>query len=56
MCGFWKAAPAVCSVKRDVDLIGGLAKFSFRALRLPGTREKNDAGVNNLHGGDSGHL
>lgn len=35
MCGFWKGGPAVLSVNLVVGLIGGLAKFSFRALRLP---------------------
>lgn len=36
MCGFWKGGPAVLSVNLVVGLMGGLAKFSFRALRLPG--------------------
>lgn len=35
MCGFWKGGPAVFSVNLVMGLIGGLAKFSFRALRLP---------------------
>lgn len=35
MCGFWKGCPAVLSVNLALGLIGGLAKFSFSALRLP---------------------
>lgn len=35
MWGFWKGGPAVFSVNLVVDLIGGLAKFNFKALRLP---------------------
>lgn len=35
MWGFWKGGPAVLSVNLVMGLIGGLAKFSFRALRLP---------------------
>lgn len=35
MWGFWKGGPAVLSVNLAVGLMGGLAKFSFRALRLP---------------------
>lgn len=38
MCGFWNGGPAVFSVNLVVGLIGGLAKFSFRALRLPEKR------------------
>lgn len=38
MCGFWKGGPAVFSVNLVMGLIGGLAKFSFRALRLPAER------------------
>lgn len=38
MCGFWKGGPAVFSVNLAMGLIGGLAKFSFRALRLPAER------------------
>lgn len=40
MCGFWKGGPAVFSVNLVVGLIGGLAKFSFRALRLPEQEKK----------------
>lgn len=35
MCGFWKGGPAVFRVNLVVGLMGGLAKFSLRALRLP---------------------
>lgn len=35
MWGFWKGGPAVFSVNLVMGLIGGLAKLSFRALRLP---------------------
>ncbi len=35
MCGFWKGSPAVFRVILEVGLVGGLAKFNFRALRLP---------------------
>lgn len=35
MWGFWKGGPAVFSVNLVMGLTGGLAKFSFRALRLP---------------------
>lgn len=43
MWGFWKGGPAVLSVNLAVGLMGGLAKFSFRALRLP-------------EGGTTGHV
>lgn len=47
MCGFWKGGPAVFSVNLVMGLIGGLAKFSFRALRLPvGRRAGGAAGAN----------
>lgn len=46
MCGFWKGGPAVFSVNLVMGLIGGLAKFSFRALRLPvGRRAEGAAGA-----------
>lgn len=38
MWGFWKGGPAVLSVNLVMGLMGGLAKFSFRALRLPAER------------------
>lgn len=43
MCGFWKGSPAVFRVILEVGLMGGLAKFNFRALRLParGGRDTN---------------
>lgn len=43
MCGFWKGSPAVFRVILEVVLTGGLAKFNFRALRLPdrGGRDTN---------------
>lgn len=38
MWGFWKGGPAVLSVNLVMGLMGGFAKFSFRALRLPAER------------------
>lgn len=43
MCGFWKGGPAVFSVNLVIGLIGGLAKFSFRALRLPERGEEQES-------------
>lgn len=40
MCGFWKGGPVEFRANLVAGLIGGLAKFSFRALRLP-SGEKN---------------
>lgn len=35
MCGFWKDGGVGLMESLDVGLTGGLAKISFRALRLP---------------------
>lgn len=40
MWGFWNWGPAVFRENRVMGLMEGLAKFSFRALRLPGQVEK----------------
>lgn len=47
MWGFWKGGPAVFSVNLVMGLMGGLAKFSFRALRLP-EREKRESNTEEM--------
>lgn len=38
MCGLWKEGLADAMGSLAFGLIGGLAKFSFSALRLPGNK------------------
>lgn len=40
MCGFWKDGGVGMSGSFDVGFTGGLAKFSLRALRLPGSKNE----------------
>lgn len=51
MCGFWKEGGVGLSGSLEVGFTGGLAKFSFRALRLPGrTKRGADPESHNMHG------
>lgn len=50
MWGFWKEGAIGLSGSLEVGFTGGLAKFSFRALRLPvGTKRETHPDSHNMH-------
>lgn len=51
MCGFWKEGGVGMGGNLDVGFTGGLAKFSLRAFRFPGgkNRDKHSRIPDNMH-------